>query len=299
MLTNPPIDIAQNQQDAQLRLAAQSRLYSDAKRDQMVRFGAVAGVGASVGAISLFNQGQAIGAVAGILLLFANALLMYRERRRIALAVSIQEEFDCLVLQLPWNDIVVRRRPSRQAIAAAADRYKGGRIENWYPSTVGLPRPLDVAVCQQSNVGWGAPIHRAWAWTIIGAITAFAACQAAAWWALDLGAREGLDALIAPFLAAYWESLEMSRRNFESARAKEECQAQILEDWSAALAGAGLSEDRCRRYQDEIVHIRRQNAQVPDWFDRRLRSKSEHAMRTTAQDMIHQATRAGLVQEVS
>lgn len=299
MLTEPPIETAQNRPDAQLRLAAQARLYSDVKRDQAVRLGAATATGAVVAVLSLFYPGKAIGVIAGIGLLFLNGLLMYRERRRTALAVAIQEDFDCLVLQLPWNDVLLPRRPTGQEIAAAAHRYDGGRTKDWYPSTGTLQRPLDVAVCQQSNVGWGAPVHRAWGWTVVAMAATFALAQAAVWAAADLSAADGLDALVAPFLATYWEAFELSRRNFESAREKEACQAQILEAWAAAMTGVPLSDDRCRQYQDAIAHIRRHNAQVPDWFDRRLSATNERAMRMSAQDMIDQATRAGLTEQPS
>lgn len=293
MSTTPPIAQAQNRTDAQLRLAAQARLYSDVKRDQAIRASAAVALGALAASLSLLRQGKSIGVVAGIALLFLNGLLMHRERRRAALAAAIQEDFDCLVLQLPWNDVLFRHRPTGQEIASAAARYAGERTQDWYPATGGLRRPLDVVVCQQSNVGWGAPVHRAWAWSVIAIVVAVAALQVAIWWAANLDATDGLDALVAPFLATYWEAFEAARRNFESAREKEECQQRILDDWAAALAGADLREDQCRRYQDAIAHIRRHNAQVPDWFDERLRDANERAMRTSAQDMIAQATQAG------
>ena len=86
----------------------------------------------------------------------------------------------------------------------------------------------------------------------------------------------------------------MARQNFESAREKEETQSLILDDWQKALAGSVvLTETRCRRFQDCIAGIRKRNAQVPDWFDKKLRVRNERAMRTTASDMISQAQRAG------
>lgn len=254
------------------------------------------GIGVLAATASLSNQGKSIGVIAGLLLLFVNGALMYRERRRGGLAVSVQEDFDCMVFQLPWNDVLLRRRPTGQEIAAAADHYDGDRTRDWYPSTAGLPRPLDVIVCQQSNVGWGAPVHRAWGWTMVGSILALAAVQAAGWAVAGLSLADGLDGLIAPFLATYWEISEIGRRNFESARAKEGCQDQLLNDWSSAMSGDPISEERCRRYQDAVTHIRQQNAQVPDCFDRRLRSRNEKAMRATAVDMIEQARRAGLLE---
>lgn len=296
MLTSPPIHVAQNRADSVRMVAAQARLYADVKKAQWSRFGAMAFLGVVVAVISLAtgNEG-AVGSVGGVVLLFANGLLMYRERRRVSLAVSVQEFFDCSVFDLGWNDAVVRQRPSGQDVAKASARYTGSRAHDWYPETGMLERPLDIAVCQQSNVGWGAPVHRAWAWTVIGLSVLVAATIAVSWWIAGLDAGEGFGALIVPFLALAWEAFELVRQNFESATQKEETQSWILNDWEHAISGgAALTEERCRAFQDCIAGIRKRNAQVPDWFDKRLRARNEHAMRTTADDMIAQARRAGL-----
>jgi hypothetical protein len=99
MLTSPPIHVAQNRADSVRMVAAQARLYADVKKAQWSRFGAMAFLGVVVAVISLAtgNEG-AVGSVGGVVLLFANGLLMYRERRRVSLAVSVQEFFDCSVL---------------------------------------------------------------------------------------------------------------------------------------------------------------------------------------------------------
>jgi len=295
--TNSSISLAQDAPLARRMLAAQARLYSDVKQASSVRLLVLVVLGLVLSVVSLSRSaaGSAgAGSVGGVILLFANGLLMYRERRRTAIAASIQESFDCSVFDLPWNDLSVRRRPSGQEIAAAAERYKGDRNADWYPDTGSVQRPFDIAICQQSNVGWGAPVHRAWAWTVAGFSLVTVILLGLGWTVADLSAGRGVDAFVLPFLPLVWEAFEASRTNFESARDKEDTQALILSDWAAGLEGtAPLVESRCRGYQDEIVNIRRRNAQVPDWFDRRLRGRNERAMRATADDMIAEAQRFG------
>jgi hypothetical protein len=295
MLTSPPIHVAQNQDGYVRMVAAQARLYSDVKRAQWLRLGAVAVLGLLIAVLALSVGGDgAIGAVGGFALLFVNGLLMYQERRRVNLAVAVQEAFDCSVFCLEWNDVTVRAHPSGQQIAQAAERYSGSRARDWYPDTGSLQRPLDIVVCQQSNVGWGAPVHRAWAWTVVGLSVLVSVIIAITWWAAGVSGWTGFCALVVPFLPLAWEAFEIARQNFESAREKEETQSLILDDWQEALAGSVvLTESRCRRYQDCIAGIRKRNAQVPDWFDKKLRVRNERAMRTTASDMISQARRAG------
>lgn len=296
MLTTPPIEVAQNREDSLRMLAAQARLYSDVKRDQARRLLAMAVLGLAISALSLATvDDDPVGSIGGLLLLFVNGLLMYRERRRADLAVAIQEAFDCSVFGLEWNDILVRQRPPGQQIAHAARRYSGGRTQDWYPKMGRIRRPLDIMICQQSNVGWGAPVHRAWAWTVLGAAAVAGAVIGAIWGFAGLSLGLGFDALVVPFLPLAWEVFETVRQNFESAREKEETQGRILDDWADMLAGKRPANDgRCRAFQDQIVCIRRRNAQVPDWFDKKLRPRNERAMRTTAEDMVAEAARAGL-----
>lgn len=298
MPTTPSIEVAQNREGSLRMLAAQARLYADVKQDQGRRLLMMTLLGVAVSALTLANtEDDPVGFVGGGVLLFVNSALMYRERRRTDLAITIQETFDCSVFGLEWNDVLVRQRPPGQQIAQAASRYSGSRIHDWYPKTGKVRRPLDILICQQSNVGWGAPVHRAWAWTVVVTATVVSAIVAVVWWAADLSVWGGFDALVAPFLPLAWEAFEMVRHNFESAREKEETQGKILDDWAGVLAGRKvMDEDRCRAYQDEIFGIRRRNARVPDWFDKRLRARNERAMRTTAEDMITEAERAGFAQ---
>lgn len=236
-----------------------------------------------------------MGSIGGAVALIINAFLMYRERRRSDLAVSIQESFDCSVFQLEWNDVAVRRRPPGQQVVLAAARYDGGREYNWYPDTETLVRPLDVVVCQQSNVGWGAPVHRAWAWSVVATGTCVVIALTIVAIVANLSTAQIVNGLVVPFSALAWECAEMVRQHRASAIEKEDIQDQLLNDWHAALAlTLVITEERCRRYQDGIAGVRRRNAQTPDFFDKRLRGRNERAMRTTATDMINQARKAGL-----
>lgn len=294
--TSPPIAVAQNRPDSQRLVAAQARLYSDTKRAWSIRFCLLIALSLALAATSIItgSANVPLGAIGGIVLLFGNGLFMYRERRRAELAVAVQEKFDTEVYQLPWNDLLIRERPSGQEIAKAADRYDGGREQDWYPATGTVHRPFDVLICQQSNVGWGAPVHRAWAWTVIAAAALSVLILGALRWVIGLSLPNALDALVLPFLPILWEGFETVRTNFESARGKESTQSIILGDWADGLRNTRqVTEARVRGIQDEIVSVRRQNAHVPDFFDRWLRSRNESAMRATASDMLAEAQRYG------
>jgi hypothetical protein len=148
--TDPPIFKAQNTPDAQRRVAAQARLYSDAKA---LYFGRVAvisvlAVASSTAALLTADAARtALGAGGGILLLALSVVGGDVEKGRRLQAAAIQEEFDTAVFQLQWNSMEAER-PSSIVIARAAERYRGEREKDWYPDTRGTHRPFDVLICQ-------------------------------------------------------------------------------------------------------------------------------------------------------
>jgi hypothetical protein len=187
MLTEPPIEIAQNTLRAKQFVAAQARLYSDAKtihnwRIVLVFLFAAAG---SIASLAIPDVRPHIGAVAGVVLFVLALLVTGVEKRRRVHAAAIQEEFDTTIFQLPWNGISVDR-PSATAVAKAAARYIGGRGADWYPSTGRVVRPFDILICQSSNLGWGSGMHRMWAALLGFALAAMVAVIGLTAWLLHL-----------------------------------------------------------------------------------------------------------------
>lgn len=296
MRTEPPIAEAQNRPEQVRRVAAQAQAYSEAKKALWIRLVVVGCLSVAVAvAAAAGRDGGMIGTAGGILLLFLNAAAAHLQQRRSEFAASVQEAFDCDIFQLNWNDTLLLRRPSGQEVALVAERYAGSRHRDWYPDVGEVLRPLDVLICQQSNVGWGAPVHRYWAYVIAGIAALFAGILICLWAVLNIPFDRALGIFVAPFLPVIWEAIEMSVKNFVSAREKEETQALILRDWDQSMASGKIPPlSRCRSFQDAICLLRRRNAQVPDWFDKALRNRNERAMRTSADEMIEQAKRAGL-----
>ncbi len=151
--TTPAIFAAQNTQGARRRVAAQARLYSDAKRLWALRVAVVSVLAAASGAAALAAADTArlgIGVGGGVLLLVLSIVGGDLERRKRHQAAAVQEEFDTNVFQLPWNDLD-GARPSPTVIAQAAARYDGGRDKNWYPDMEGTHRPFDVLTARAAT----------------------------------------------------------------------------------------------------------------------------------------------------
>lgn len=296
MSTQPSVFEAQNTTDARRLVAAQSRIYSDAKILLALRICAVVAlaIAAGIAAAQLPAWRTIIGGWGGVGLLLLSIVVGEVEKRLRLIAAATQETFDTNVFQLEWNSVLVERPPMAR-VAKAAMRYDGGRDANWYEDTEETHRPYDVLICQASNLGWGASMHRLWAWIL----SAFGLMVGAS--LIILGRETGLSwsdilpVIVIPGLAPVKELVEQIRANLDNARAKEAAERKISDFWARGMnGGATPSEAEVRAIQDKILQFRQTNAFVPDWLDNIFHSRNEAAMRAGVQSRVEEARRKGL-----
>jgi hypothetical protein len=288
-----PINLRQEHAHAQRLLAAQSRLYSDAKDIRKLRLPVTFSLAAlSVVAGLLVPDARPVLGLAGAVVSLAwSALAFSPELRKRSTAVAVQEEFDCYVFELPWKLSAVDH-PSTTTIAEAANRYQGDRLVDWYPITGPLPRPLDVLVCQRSNLGWGSAAHGQYATFLTGALVVLFLAVAAVVWLVDDGIF-----VVLPLAAPAKDLFELGREHRTSAESKESAESKVRRLWDQALdEPSTVTIADCRDIQDLIVAARRSNASVPDWFDNRRRKTYETSMRQSTDYYIEKAIAAGRTQ---
>lgn len=293
-MTEPPIATRQNDDACQRLLAAQSVLYTRAKKLRRWRLVAVTS-SAFLVAVATLAVGAAtapIGVAGGLLVLFASIVQGKREGALVERAVAIQEKFDTQVFNLKWNEFAVPNQPTGHEVQEEAAKYRGRPTEDWYPDTETVTRPLDVLICQQANLGWGTSSHRRWARTLSATAGALVLAITTAWWVLDLALLPALNALVVPFAPVLYELLDATQKHRNSTDDKETANRQLVNLWRAGLTRP-VADQRVRDVQDCIVNLRRRNAQVPDWFDGHFRPSSERAMRGAARDLISEARQHG------
>lgn len=297
MVSGSSIAVAQNDSQAQRLLAAQARLYSDAKNVQHVRIAIVFGLSAATVAVALFmsEARTVVGLVGGLATFFFSLLGSVRERHVVRDAAAVQEQFDTYVFDLPWNSLAVDLVSPTQ-VSIAAKRYRGDRTRDWYPDTAPVVRPLDVLICQRSNLGWGAVVHRLYAAVLVAALLALLGVGVGVSLLAGVTFGEALAAVFVPLLGPGRELFELFRANRDSEETKRKLEAKISSLWVDALAQRRpVTVDDCRAVQNRIHTIRVSNAHVPDGIDRWWRSRNETAMRDTARQLVEDAVRVGLV----
>jgi hypothetical protein len=290
-----PISVAQNTERAQRVLAAQSRLYTDAKHLHDTRVLTVIALATVtiIVALACPEARTAVGASGGAITFLWSILASGREKRCRKQAAYVQEEFDTYVFDMPWNAMAADH-PSPPLIAEAASRYRGNRIQDWYPDTDPVDRPLDILICQRSNLGWGASVHRFYAAILTGFLVVLVLASASVALIGNLSATDALTAIVVPLLGPARELIEMIRNNRDSADTKTKTEAKVHGLWERALRPGGQTTvEDCRAVQDQILWIRQTNAHVPDWLDNHRRSRNETLMQQSAAQLIEEAERHG------
>jgi hypothetical protein len=276
-------------------LAAQRGLYSRAKRLAAVQ-AFVAGLTPVVGAIAVaINPHLDVwSAFAGIVVAFLDtAWLDPRQSRLRNLAANVQEDFDCNVLQLPWNDALAGRHPSPEDIHEAAGGHtpsSAAPLEDWYPQAVAaLPLYQGRLVCQRTNCWWDSKLRQRYSNWVVGTVSVLSACVFAIGLLNGISLQKFVLAVMAPLLpAALWAAREWRRQSetaLESDRRKEYSESL----WDQVVRGEVAEPEvsrRSRQLQDSILVRRRESAPVFDWVYRCLRRKHEEQMNVGAERMV-------------
>ena len=290
-------DISSRQNDpATIQLLqAQRHLYRRAKRLSAVQVVLAAGTPiVAATAIALNPNAATWAALGGIVVALLDVGLLDPSQQGLReIAASVQEEFDCQVLQLAWNEAVAGPRPAAEDIheAAAADISRPvGPLENWYPPAVApLPLYQGRLICQRTNCWWDSKLRRRYAVGIV-----IAACVISLF-VLVVGVANGMTlekfvlAVVAPLLPAMLWAMREVRRQHAAASALDRLKDYGTSLWGRVIENA-VSEVEVNRLsrelQDAIFYRRRENPFVFDWIYRRLRKRYEEQMNVGAEKMV-------------
>lgn len=295
-MTGNDIATHQNQPDMIRCLAAQRQLYSEEKRWKMIWYGvatvvALAATGLLPATNNFLPQVTALTIIFAVLELVVLPLIS-RQRTK---AASIQELFDCDLLHLGWNEVLVNK-PEQHEIDEAVDRFNKqpkreeayAKLKDWYGGvTTDTPLSQARVICQKMNLGWDEDVRREWQmWLYVG-------LSAAGLLSLLLGLFRqwpitayftGPFLLLIPLalgaLKSAWDQNTVRRRLEELNR---QCD-QLLREVTHVDTDATAILQQSRQLQDEIYRHRSTDATVPDFIYERVRRRRErHLAERTAE----------------
>ncbi|MBI2818770.1 MAG: hypothetical protein HYX73_02220 [Acidobacteria bacterium] len=297
------ITIEQNTTKQLERLAAQRQLYARAKNIQgwqmILSVPAVIAWSLAVVTIPFLKVWAALwGAVLTILdILWLNPWQRSLKRK----AAKVQEQFDCDVLQMDWDDFKVGRKPDAELILNAADQLPQKEAElqklrDWYPSAVeSLPIHLGRIVCQRANCWWDADLRRRYAnWRLIALglmCTIVVILSLVGGFTLE----KFILAALVPLMPAIILGLRQSREHREAAERADRLKAASEDLWQLALSSNATDEQlsqRSRQLQDAIYEHRSNSPLIFDWIYNRLRRSYEELMNKAAVILVQEAVQA-------
>lgn len=183
---------------------------------------------------------------------------------------------------IPWNSVRVDTRITPELISEANHAYTGNTDEfkNWYGDVSKVAHPLDVLLCQRSNLVWDWRLRGRYA-TAVSILTGTYLCLGALalYFLFRQPAREILVAWLLPSLSAFIEGTRLAIRHFAVAKDKQDLERIVASAWRDGLhEAATLTPTVLRQIQDRIYDLRIGAPPVPDWWNRWYRDRFETNM---------------------
>jgi len=275
-------------------LTAQRHLYQQAKTLQRWRTIGTVGLAAIAPFVMfVFPQSKTImGMAGGLWLLISKLIFEDIEAGKIKTAAIIQEQFDTILFDLPWNSAISGNKVEPEIISSAARTIKGEKaeLENWYSDTGNIPYPGDVILCQRAGLVWDWRLRQYYAW-VIGAMTAFLFIFGIV---LALITNQTVIdyflALFLPSLSALLKGIEITRKHNKIAGEKLKLEKRILTIWTTFLNDQdSVTKEHCRQIQDGIFILRSQGPLVPDKWYEWLKNRYQIDMESAVLELVKEA----------
>ena len=293
---------AQNSEKQLQRLAAQRQLYATAKHVfgwQVIIGGPVAIAGAIF--VLLRPEFKVHVASWGLLVAMCDLFWLTPWQKSLrGAAARIQEDFDCDVLELKWNDLKAGKHPDPELVKAQSTNYekwahKMPTLQNWYsPRVDELPLHVGRIVCQRTNCWWDSTQRRQYAAWLVG-IVAFVFVVVCS---LALSGGASVEALLLKGILPLAPALLITLRQFSEQREAADRLDKLKDHcgtiWKEALSGKSKSAlaEMSRNLQDEILENRRKAPPVLDFIFKRLRGDYEARMNHAADHFVSEAKQA-------
>ncbi len=284
------------------RLAAQRQLYDEARRLQAWRFffAIPVAIAWAISAKLLWDSNLVSLLGSGMLALlnvypFTSWEAVYREK-----AAKIQEQFDCEVLQMPWNYESIGNPPLDDLTVEYAAKYDPNNypnqpLENWYSGPVDdLPLPFGRIVCQRSNLSWDAQLRRRYAKSIVFFLILLAAPIVVATWLFGVDKLDKLAYFFASLGPAFTLGLNEIKTNLAAASSLEHLRYRMDELWHLTFRGKADEEElnrAARNWQNDIFLHRKNSPVLLRRIYNRFRDPDEEANYKGTKALVEEAQR--------
>lgn len=285
----------QNDPDNIKRLRAQRSVYARAKKTLTWQVGITVALPVCAAIVVIFwPHLKAVAAAIALCAAVSDVAFIDRfQKKQKLLAATIQEEFDCSVLDMEWNTFTVGPRPDPESVHDASVSPFGSDdrlLRDWYPAIVGeVPLYIGRIICQRTNLVYDARLRREFGnWTL-----AFVCFIAGTLLITGVALALPLDSLVLGFVVPIAPILSWGIREYyrqtDAANASDRLRILIQTLWDKLVAKQ-CSEQECssqaRLLQNAIFERRATAPLIFDWIYERLRPSMESQVAVGATDLV-------------
>ncbi|MDP2561183.1 S-4TM family putative pore-forming effector [Psychrobium sp. 1_MG-2023] len=203
-------------------------------------------------------------------------------------AAKIQEDFDCTVYELEWNDILCDSKPCESEIKNSSDKYtKKGKsravFANWYtPDVEQIDQVKAILVCQKENLGWDVSQRTKFICFISSiSIVVFLLSLIVAFF-LDFTLQSFILSAIIPSLPAISFSITNYFENKEAIASKEK-----LKEATEKVENIRNPTIKYARNIQNLIYLNRvNNSLIFDWFYNYLRDSNQSGISYASKQLI-------------
>lgn len=212
-------------------------------------------------------------------------------------AAKMQEQFDCELFGLSWNEIRCSSPPETEQLNEAEEKFRHKNMKanhrDWYPPEVGrLPLPLARLICQRAAVWWDMSQRRKYAGWLVAAVAVLVVGVIAISFAADQRVREMVLSVYVPIApAVVWAVREFIRQR-DAVLSLEKLKGQIERIFAEAISGKRSFDELgqlSRNIQDMSFDGRSRNPLFFDFIYQKLRPDQELRMNEKAKEMADEA----------
>ena len=211
-----------------------------------------------------------------------------------SMAAKIQELFDCNVLKISWNKVLIGQQPTLDNIQEKSMDVKSkfkDRLKGWYPQDLSFLQSHEARIfCQWENCWWDLKLrnqYKKWllfVMIIVAVIVVLLAMNS------EMSFRDFvLNLAVLLFPVFLWGILEC-RRHKRACIVLEylvDFTTNILQESRNGLVAANDVDKHARQVQDRIFLLRSSNPFIPDWVYRIKQPKFEKLMKEIVKEMMN------------
>ena len=291
------IVIEQNHEQHIRELSAQRQIYSEAKLLFYFQLIIAVPIPILISFIQAFNVGAAkISWLFAFYSIVASIMEIYIEleiNKRKRIAATIQEQFDCNVLYIPWNKVLIKELVKPEVVFKKSKKFKVkndlNRLYNWYsPLLETVKTNAATLIAQRANCTYDFSLRKKF--SIIILCLALCTLTATIWATLMIGLtmQSFFSNIALPMLPITLVVIKQLRSNKESLDNLEELRASIESYLESIIHEPNVPVNVIRQIQDRIYCNRTTSPLMPDALYSKLWSELEEVMSFSAQEKINQ-----------